>query len=83
MFKNIINSIGKKQNNIILKPLHRWKIDYTTENLNRKIDLANEDHCGPCGQYSIKNKNDNNQNYEYSPFSITNIDFLIYYELKN
>ena len=59
MFKNIINSIVKKQNNIILKPLHRWKIDYTTENLNRKIDLANEDHCGPCGQYSIdkfKNK---------------------------
>jgi hypothetical protein len=23
--------------------------------MNQKIDLSNEDHCGPCGQY-IKNK---------------------------
>jgi hypothetical protein len=37
------------------KPLGRWYIDYSTNKMNRKIDLANEDHCGPCGQYAIKN----------------------------
>ena len=33
--------------------------------MNTKIDLSNEDHCGPCGQYALekikmKNINDNN-----------------------
>lgn len=36
-----------------LKPLGRWNIDYCTKKLNKKIDLSNEDHCGPCGQYII------------------------------
>jgi len=22
--------------------------------MNRKIDLSNEDHCGPCGEYILK-----------------------------
>jgi hypothetical protein len=22
--------------------------------INNKIDLSNEDHCGPCGQYAIE-----------------------------
>jgi hypothetical protein len=22
--------------------------------MNQKIDLSNEDHCGPCGQYALK-----------------------------
>ena len=30
--------------------LGRWYIDYT-KNVKRKIDLANEDHCGVCNQY--------------------------------
>lgn len=42
--------------NMIAKPsqpfLGRWKIEQCTEKLNRKIDLSNEDHCGPCGQYA-------------------------------
>ena len=21
---------------------------------NRKMDLSNEDHCGPCGQYALE-----------------------------
>jgi len=37
------------------KPLGRWKIEYCVKTLNHKIDLANEDNCGPCGQY-INNK---------------------------
>jgi hypothetical protein len=22
--------------------------------MNHKIDLSNEDHCGPCGQYALQ-----------------------------
>lgn len=41
-----------------VKPLGRWNIEYCNYKLNRKIELANEDHCGPCGQNkSIDNKN--------------------------
>ena len=32
--------------------LGRWKIENCYEKMNKKIDLSNEDHCGPCGQYS-------------------------------
>ena len=35
------------------KPLGRWNIDYCNKKVNNKIDLSNEDHCGPCGQYAI------------------------------
>jgi hypothetical protein len=35
------------------KILGRWNIEHCNEKLNRKIDLSNEDHCGPCGQYYI------------------------------
>ena len=35
------------------KPLGRWNIDYCNKKINNKIDLSNEDHCGPCGQYAI------------------------------
>ena len=40
-------------------PLGRWNIEVCNKKLNNKIDRANEDHCGPCGQY-IKNKLTNN-----------------------
>jgi hypothetical protein len=44
----------------IVKPLGRWKIENCNVQINKKIDLSNEDHCGPCGQYILdKNKNDN------------------------
>ena len=36
-----------------VKPLGRWNIEYCSTKLNRKIDLSNEDHCGPCGQYDV------------------------------
>ena len=35
------------------KPTGRWKIDYCKTKMNNKIDLSNEDHCGPCGQYVL------------------------------
>lgn len=57
--KQIINNI---KNTIIIKErqskplLGRWNIDYCNKKLNKKIDLSNEDHCGPCGQYIITKK---------------------------
>ena len=47
---SIIKNIISKQEN---KPLGRWNIDYCNIKTNQKVDLSNEDHCGPCGQYAI------------------------------
>jgi hypothetical protein len=57
LFTNkFINKIPESKS----KPLGRWNIDYCSKKTNTKIDLANEDHCGPCGQYNIiKEKLDN------------------------
>ena len=49
---NLINKFIKKD----AKVLGRWSIEYCDKKINNKIDLSNEDHCGPCGQY-ILNKN--------------------------
>jgi len=38
-------------------PLGRWKVETCNIKLNNKVDLSNEDHCGPCGEYGIINKN--------------------------
>jgi hypothetical protein len=35
------------------KPTGRWNIDHCNETKNNKVDLSNEDHCGPCGQYAL------------------------------
>ena len=35
------------------KPLGRWKLETCDIKTNHKIDLSNEDHCGPCGQYAL------------------------------
>jgi hypothetical protein len=40
------------------KLLGRWSLEKCDKKLNSKIDLSNEDHCGPCGQY-ILNKTEN------------------------
>jgi hypothetical protein len=37
----------------IPKPTGRWNIDYCNKKINSKVDLSNEDHCGPCGQYAL------------------------------
>lgn len=44
------------------KPVGRWSNEYCDIKTNQRIDLSNEDHCGPCGQYLIsknETKNDN------------------------
>ncbi len=38
----------------ISKPLGRWRIENCNTQMNNKIDLSNEDHCGPCGQYALE-----------------------------
>ena len=50
-FKDIMQHFVKDEKKI----LGRWNIDYCDVKMSKKIDLSNEDHCGPCGQY-IKNK---------------------------
>lgn len=35
------------------KHLGRWSMEKCNTKLNHKIDLSNEDHCGPCGQYAL------------------------------
>jgi hypothetical protein len=35
------------------KPVGRWNIDNCNKKTDAKIDLSNEDHCGPCGQYAL------------------------------
>jgi hypothetical protein len=42
------------------KVLGRWAIDYCDKKTNNKIDLSNEDHCGPCGQYMLGQNEANN-----------------------
>ena len=37
-----------------LMPLGRWRIENCNTQMNHKIDLSNEDHCGPCGQYALE-----------------------------
>jgi len=54
----IINKLIPKK---IPIPLGRWRIEKCNTQISNKIDLSNEDHCGPCGQYAlekIKLKND-------------------------
>lgn len=48
-FFNKIQQFMKKD----VKILGRWTIDYCDKKVNTKIDLANEDHCGPCGEYVL------------------------------
>jgi hypothetical protein len=36
------------------KPVGRWRIEDCNKKTNNKIDLSNEDHCGPCGQYALE-----------------------------
>ena len=68
MNKYIITIIQKIFPKELPKPLGRWRIENSNTQMNHKIDLSNEDHCGPCGQYALskiefikKQKIDNKQ----------------------
>jgi hypothetical protein len=46
---NIIKNLLSKE----IKPLGRWKIEKSKKQINKIIDLSNEDHCGTCSQYAL------------------------------
>ena len=61
--KYIITIIKKILSKEIPTPIGRWRIEKCNKKVNNKIDLSNEDHCGPCGQYALeKIKLINNKN---------------------
>ena len=37
----------------IQRPVGRWRLENCKTSMNHKVDLSNEDHCGPCGQYAL------------------------------
>jgi hypothetical protein len=52
--KYITTIIKKLLPKDIPKPVGRWRIENCNNVMNHKIDLSNEDHCGPCGQYALE-----------------------------
>ena len=49
----LISIIKRKLVGFDVNPLGRWKLETCDIKINRKLDMSNEDHCGPCGQYMI------------------------------
>ena len=47
--KTLITILKKFIPKTLPKPLGRWNNDCHLKT-NKKIDFANEDHCGPCGE---------------------------------
>ena len=52
--KYIITIIKKILSKETPTPIGRWRIEQCNKKMNNKIDLSNEDHCGPCGQYALE-----------------------------
>jgi hypothetical protein len=52
LFKNFLSN---KESS---KMLGRWRLESCSKKLGRKIDLSNEDHCGPCGEYILSKANE-------------------------
>ena len=48
--KNIIHKFVKEDAKVVLG---RWNIESCDKKINSKVDLSNEDHCGPCGKYIL------------------------------
>lgn len=63
--KHIFHRIFVKENPVV--HLGRWNVVYCNKILDRKIDLSNEDHCGPCGQYIKIDDTKNNSIIKFVP----------------
>lgn len=57
-FLYFFQNINFKYSSNFKPQLGRWQRDYDKQIINRKIELANEDHCGVCNEY-LKNKRKN------------------------
>ncbi len=51
--KRIVTFVRKILPQESAKPLGRWNRESCHFKIKQKVDLSNEDHCGPCGQYSL------------------------------
>lgn len=49
-FNSVIKNLLSKD---LPKPVGRWGMEACNIKINHKVDLSNEDHCGPCGQYAL------------------------------
>ena len=56
MLKYVFNLLNKLAPKDVPTPLGRWRTETCNKALNTKIDLSNEDHCGPCGQYALEKR---------------------------
>jgi hypothetical protein len=52
--KHITTFLKKLLPKELPKPVGRWRIENCNKQMNHKVDLSNEDHCGPCGQYALE-----------------------------
>ena len=52
-YQNIIATIKGMLFKDTPKHVGRWRIESCHTKMDHKIDLSNEDHCGPCGQYAL------------------------------
>lgn len=48
--RSILKNIIPKE---LPKPVGRWSVEQCNNKINSRVDLSNEDHCGPCGQYAL------------------------------
>jgi hypothetical protein len=62
--KSILNRFLPKE---LPKPMGRWAPQECNIKMNQKIDLSNEDHCGPCGQYVLSKKEENSMKPDILP----------------
>jgi hypothetical protein len=51
--KFLIHLLRKITPKEVSKPVGRWSIEQCNIKVNNRVDLSNEDHCGPCGQYAL------------------------------
>ena len=47
--------------------LGRWRTEPCQLQINRKVELANEDHCGPCGAHELSVQNPPGNPTKFAP----------------
>ena len=76
VFKNLQQYYNRIFNSSNTLPLGRWNLIYD-HRMQKRIDRANEDHCGPCGSMYIENNNSTSTNA-----NTPNNNTLSHYERK-
>ena len=54
IMKFITTFVNKFKPKAAPMPQGRWRIEKCNVKRDKRVDLANEDHCGPCGQYALE-----------------------------